>query len=336
MNQSHALLSNQGVGKVFTGLYMVESVVEKTASNGNKYTDLTIRDKSGSRVAKYWGILAGIKRGDFVACLVTVTEYQGQPSFVANDVYKDNPPADLSNYCPTFEIEGTWGCLMNIVDLIKEFEASISEDGKKDNTCSVILDGIFSDQQFVSKFKSAPGSVTPYYGKIGGTLERTYKIASVCYSVSSFYVEKSQLPILLTAAILHRCGGAFGFKMDMAMPEYTESGMLLGISELSMMRVKSVVDSLRSRDSINMNKAMTIMHCIRSSSGSDIKPMCIEAIVLSMASKMDFNVSEARDFIENSVNFNGQTFTALDPTLRRKFFKSEEFFDMIPKDADNF
>ena len=42
----HVFLRNVSVGETFSGLYFLEKVFIKVARTGNKYSDLTLRDKS--------------------------------------------------------------------------------------------------------------------------------------------------------------------------------------------------------------------------------------------------------------------------------------------------
>jgi 23S rRNA maturation-related 3'-5' exoribonuclease YhaM len=324
----HELLSTKVPGNVFAGTYLVESVSEKTTSTGKKFTDLIIRDKSGSRPLKYWGTMIDIKRGDFITTLISVENYQGNASFTSNDAAKEKAPADLSNHVASFDnLDKTLSDFNGFIEKVKSLEGS-------ETTCSKLLSEVFSGP-FFEKFKTVPGSVSPCYGKIGGNLVRTVRIATNAdFLGSSRGFSSREQARLITAALIHRCGGAVAFRFDCGMPEYTEEGMLIGVSTLSAFRFKSAVDSLKGKIDWK-GTGLPIMHSIEASIGSGIKPMTFEAIVLSQSSKADFQLSEAQDFIGNDGNHIEGSFSSFDPTLRRKFYYTEDHRDnSLPNDSE--
>jgi 23S rRNA maturation-related 3'-5' exoribonuclease YhaM len=321
----HELLSTKNPGDSFAGVYLVDSVAEKKTSGGKSFSDINIRDRSGVRSLKYWGVIPNLKRGDFIAALIRVETYQGNPSFSSSECVKDDAPSDLSDYVPTYpDVSGFPARFNAFVDKIKALEGN-------DNTCSIIVEQVFADGYF-EKFKNAPGSVSPFYGRIGGSICRTLRVATACDSLATAYgLERRQHAMLLASALLHRSGGAVAFRFDCGMPEYTDDGMLIGVAGLSILRFKTAIDARKKEIDWN-HTGRLLMHNIQASIGTNIKPMTIEAILLSMAAKTDLQVSEAMDFIETNGAPASGSFTAFDPTLRRRFYVSEDNRDISHDD----
>jgi len=321
----HVFLRNVAVGESFSGVYFLEKVFSKVARNGNKYSDLTLRDKSGSIFARYWGEVTSSSGGDWVNISATVEEYQGNKQIVVQNIAECEAPADLSNHAPTSDTIVTDGeSFRGLMELVKSYD----EEAKCD-TCSAILEDLFKGV-FLSKFEQAPASAFPCYGRVGGLLAYTVRVAEMVNDTSNrFQLSAQEKSIALAAAILHRIGAAYAFEISGCVPQETKKGALVGAMHIGFSKVVNAVNRLtHSRKEAEGDKVVDddvvsrLMHAIVASENEGIMPMTREAIVLHGVVGTIRELSDASDFISNDVNSH-EMFTSYDPITKRRFFKGE-------------
>ena len=319
--QEHSFLAHQGVGDLFSGTYYVESVFIRKTRGGKDFSDMTLRDRSGSRFVKYWGVVDGFQKGDFVFISAGVEDYMGNSSIVAKNVEKSDPPSDLSNYIPVYEKndenEKTFGVVRS---KLKELEAACGDD-----IASRIVDGIFGNNIFLKKLLIATGSNRSHYGRVGGLLANTVRVAKQCMNaVDAYGLTDMEKIVLMASSLLFRIGAIDAYEFQDCVPVATTRGTLLGIENLTMTRISSalkrVVAELAETQKVpNQEMIMQIFHAVSACSCSSVLPMTKEAILLASMYRMDSEMVEAIDFIENDPNVS-ESFTAYDSALRRKYY----------------
>jgi 23S rRNA maturation-related 3'-5' exoribonuclease YhaM len=213
------------VGDQFGGIYYVESVFIKKTAQGKDYTDLLLRDRSGSRNVKFWGTLATLEPGDFVAIIARVEEYQGSPSVIATEMEIAKEPDDLSDYVPTFDDLSQWET--QLATLIQQVVSLESAD--KQETCTLLLGEVFSPAGVLyPKFIESPSSAMPYYGRIGGLLVNTVNVAkNVAALVNQYGFSQMEQALSITSALLYRIGAIDAYAFEHCTPKMTKKGMLL-------------------------------------------------------------------------------------------------------------
>ena len=321
VDKEHSLIAHQNVGDSFSGTYYVESIFIKKTKSGKDYSDLTLRDKSGSRFVKHWGVVEGLQKGDFAFISASVQEYLGNPSIVAKNVEKSDPPSDLLNYIPVYENSDKNAQAFDMIRAkLKEVEEAYG-----DNLAGRIVDEIYGNGVFFQKFVVAPGSDKPHYGREGGLLANTVRVSEQCLNTADAYGLTGQEKIVLIASsLLFRIGAIDAYEFQDCVPVVTSRGRLLGIGNLTMTRVsfalkRVVADLVKAQKNPNQEIVMRILHAISAYSGSSLLPMTKEALVLSSAYRMDSEMVDAIEFIENDQNVS-EEFTAYDSSLRRKYY----------------
>jgi 23S rRNA maturation-related 3'-5' exoribonuclease YhaM len=317
----HALIRHQGVGTAFEGVYYVESVFVKQTVQKKDYSDFMLRDRSGSRNVKFWGVVQGVAKGDFIFIAANVEEYQGNPSVIAKNVEKTDPPGDLSNYIPVYEdSDKNAGRFDQIRAALKELETKTGHQ-----TAGLLVDEVYKNSTFFQKFVVSPGSARPHYGRQGGLLANTVRVAEgALRGAESYRLNDQEKMVLIASALLVRIGAIDAFEFQDCMPVVTKKGLLLGINNLTMTRISSalkrVVGSL-SRESKTPDQEMVvrILHAVSSHDGLCVQPMTREALVLNASFTTDVHVVDAMDFIEADANVT-EEFTAYDPAMRRRYY----------------
>jgi len=305
----HALIKHVKIGDNFSGVYYVELVHIKTARNGNKYTDFTLRDKSGSAFVKYWGVVDDAIKGCFVHISAEGEEYMDKLQIVAQEVADIATPKDLSNYVPKSPT------LADDADVINTYRKS------SNLTCTLILERVFGDADDRAVFAKAPCSILPHYGVEGGLLAHTVKVLRIAERLGILYdLCPDDTSILLTAALLHRVGAVRAFDFVDCAPVETKHGKLLGVEYLSGESVAEAIRKARGSNGFCGETALRILHAVNACTKRYIKPMTLEAILLSEAYYTDLSMVGAMDFMENDQNTD-EEFTAYDPVQKRQYYR---------------
>jgi len=318
----HPFIQHQGIGDAFSGVYFVEQLFVKLTVKQSEYTDMTLRDKSGSRNVKHWARLDGIEKGDWVFISALVGDYQGAPSIVAKNVEKETSPPDLENYVPVYPDAEA---LTSKFDALKEEMVRLAGE-VKDETCVALVEQVYGNSRFFSNFLECPGSDRPHYGCVGGLLANTVRVTDAAFQMSEQYgLTDEENVILLAAGLIHRVGVTDAYEFEDCMPRRTKAGKLLGVNNLTLTRVsealKRVVTASQKENgpTINQEMFMRVLHAMASYDEVAVKSMTKEAMVLSTAHRGDGVMVDAMDFIDTDLN-NGDEFTAFDPLSGRNYY----------------
>jgi len=321
MSNGHELIGQQKIGDSFSGTYYVESVFIKKTVQKKDYSDFVLKDKSGSRSVKFWGVVDGISKGDFVFVAANVEEYHGAPSIVAKNVEKADAPADLSDYTPVCEnAEQNAEKYDTLHDILKELA---TEAG--DETAILIVDEVYENSTFFGKFVSAPGSDKSHYGVVGGLLANTVRLAEKAYEDGKMYgLSPYELMLVISSALLSRIGGIDAYTFVDCSAQETKMGALLGMNNLTMTRVSSALKRVvaklkKDKKRPSQDTVVRLLHAVSSYQGNGVIPMTKEAMALNSAYRLDNEMVHASDFVENDMN-DSEDFTAYDPILRRRFY----------------
>lgn len=319
---SHSLIAHQDIGDTFSGVYYVEQAHIKQTVQKKDYTDMLLRDKSGSRPVKHWGTVKDLDAKCWVFIGATVDDYQGGASIIAKNVEIVAEPEDLSSYIPVYE---------GGEDLADEFDNLRQElssmEGIIDNkTCGSLITQVFDHGSFFDHFVRAPASDGAAYGKRGGLMACVVRMAHSALEMARFYgASEYEQVVILTAAFLCRIGSVDAYAFEDCMPTKTKSGLLLGVPNLTTTRINAALRRVTAEAKTNNTQLdreilMRVLHAVMASSNtSGVKAMTKEAILLQRVVEMDNEVSNVEDFVNSDVN--DDEFTAYDPKLRRRYYR---------------
>ena len=320
--EAHALITHQEVSTTFQGIYYVESAFVKKTVQGKDYTDFTLRDRSGSRSVKYWGVIDGAVKGSWVAIDANVELYLSNPSVIAKRVkLQAEAPLDLSDYIPAYEDSEKNAARFDAI------RAALAECEKRSGgeIAGLMVDEVYKNQSFFAKFVVSPGSGRPHYGRQGGLLANIVRVAEACLNGADRYALNDQeKTVLLASALLCRIGAIEAFEFKDCMPVVTKKGILMGINNLTMSRVMSALrraTQALAKDGKQLDHETfnRVLHAVASHDSTCVKPMTKEAMVLSAAFTTDAQIVDALDFIEQDVN-KTEEFTAYDSNTRRQYY----------------
>tara|TARA_R110000824_G_scaffold380290_1_gene572645 strand:+ start:4442 stop:5413 length:972 start_codon:yes stop_codon:yes gene_type:complete len=319
----HQMIKGLEIGAAFSGVYHIDSIFVKKTTVGDDYTDLMIRDRSGVRNAKYWGVLPDVEMG-FAFVAGQVMEYpQGskKPSIVLSNVEPEEEPEDVSAYVDVVagydEIKARFEKARDEIDSLCK--------GLEDEGCVLLFDEIFSEKTFSNQFHEAPIIGLPAYEKRGGLASKTIQNYDQFMGLSTLFdFSNTEKVIGGVAALIANIGLADCAKFEGCIPVETTKGGLVGNAYLSGFRLASGMQRVAKRakadnKNIDMMILQKVFHAISCMSGGcDIIPKTVEAILLRKVADMDIAVSSAMEFIQ--CDENDDEFTAYDPTNAVKYF----------------
>ena len=317
----HSLIRHQDIGTSFDGVYYVESIFIKQTVQKKDYSDVILRDRSGSRNVKFWGVVQDVAKGDYVYVSAVVEDYLGSPSVIAKNMEKADVPDDMYDYIPIYDdLENS----AERFDVLRK-ELKELEEKTGDKTAGMMVDEVYGNGAFFDKFLVAPGSSKPHYGRQGGLFANVVRVAEASMTMAGSYgLSENEKVVLLASAFLSRIGLIDAFEFKDCMPVITKRGILLGVNNLTMTRVSSAlkrVTSALSKEgkSPDQDVVLRVLHAVSSCDSHSVLPMTKEAMVLSAAFRTDSEMVDATDFISNDTNLS-EEFTAYDPAKGRKYY----------------
>ncbi|RLI44205.1 hypothetical protein DRO61_12425, partial [Candidatus Bathyarchaeota archaeon] len=193
----HEFIKHVNIGDTISGVYYLERVDIKLAKNGNRYSDLILRDKSGSASARFWGVSNDIEKKTFVDISASIEEYLNKPQIVIQRIDPEDAPDDLEDYIPKSDTsEKDAETFDELIDVVE----SLCKDSGN-NTPILIVQEIFGKAIFFNKFITSPSSGRPHYGREGGLLKQTANVTKMAEVIASNYnLNSNEKAILLASA----------------------------------------------------------------------------------------------------------------------------------------
>ena len=273
------------------GFAIVKSVEKKTSSKGDTYLDFTLGDKTGEINGKLWRY-SPAEHG----------EYQ------ANDIIKVRGTISQYNGADQLRIErirtAYSGDNVDINDLVKSAAYSsedmyneliqIAENFSDEELKALVLE-IYGD--YKESLFYWPAAYKLHHAVRGGLLLHTLSIVKLCERICEIYpfVDRE---LLIAGAMLHDIAKIDEFTVsDIGIASsYSIKGNLLGHIAMGAERVQKYAERLN----ISEKTATLVSHMILSHHGvpeygAAVKPMFIEAEILSELDLMDSRIYEMRD-----------------------------------------
>ena len=297
------------------GFAVIKQCEKKMAKNGNAYLDLVLSDKDGEIFAKLWDYNeAAHGKYDtdmFVKIRGVISQYNGHDQLrierIRSVIESDN--VDVSDFVKSADYSGDemYNHLISLVNAFKD------EELKK--IVSYLL------EQNKEKILYFPAAFRLHHAIRSGLLMHTASIVKLCESVCKVYPFVNR-ELLISGAILHDIAKTveFDVKETGIASGYTVEGNLLGHLVMGAMMVRDAAKKLN----IDSEKSMLLQHMILSHHGEPefgaaVRPLFLEAELLSQLDLMDARVYEIMDAV-NGIN-KGEFTNRLWALEDRKFYK---------------
>lgn len=275
-------------------IFLVSSKVLRQARNGTLYIRMELRDRTGAIDAFKWDasddIYADLPDGDFIHAKGMVGRHDGKLQLNLDSVRRFNGKVDPGDFLPR--------CDQDIDQMLSDLRAIIKT--VKNPQLSALLDYFFGDEDFLSRFSTAPAAQRIHHAYIGGLLEHTLSVAKMCVALAPQF-HYADRDLLLTATILHDAGKIDEFSWDKSI-SYSTLGHLVGHIVAGTLMIRDAMDKI---PGFHPLLKMTLMHMILSHHGekeygSPKRPKSIESIILHELEDLDAKINTFRQAIGDS------------------------------------
>lgn len=296
------------------GFCVVKTVEEKVNVKGVPYLDLTLSDSSGEINAKLWDYKASVhgtyEAGECIKVRGTITHYNGTEQFRIERIrpINESDNVDVASFVPSAEYSGEamFSSLMSYVDSLKDAELQ------------TITRAIMEENR--EKLLFWPAAFRLHHAIRGGLLYHTLSIVKLASAVCRLYPAVDR-DLLLAGAILHDVSKIDEFDVSNLgiVKSYSVKGELLGHLVMGAVRIDQKAKELGiSEKTATLLEHMIISHHGDPEFGAAVRPMFLEAEILSQLDTLDATVYE----ITNAVSaVEPQAFSARQWALdNRKLF----------------
>ncbi len=296
------------------GYVLVKNCDKKSAKNGSTYLDLIISDGETDVVAKIWDFREGQSELPSVGTIIRVrgslSLYNNQPQFKIDRYRQINETdnVDIRDFVPSATYKG-----QEMYDAITEITESFSDSELKKLTLAVL-------KEYKEKIMDIPAAFKLHHAVISGLLMHTLSLCRLAQAVSIIYPSIDS-ELLLTGAILHDIAKTEEFSIAPTglVDGYTVRGTLVGHLVGGAMAIAEIGKKENiSQDTLMLIEHMLISHHGIPEYGAAVRPLFLEAEVLSAIDTFDANIFEIADALKNvnAGEFTGRMW-ALDD---RKFY----------------
>lgn len=297
------------------GFAVIKQCDKKMTKNGSYYLDLVLSDKDGEIFAKLWDYNEAshgqYDTDGFVKVRGVISQYNGHDQLkierIRPVIESDN--VDVSDYVKSADYTGEemFAHLLSLVNAFKD------EDLKK------IVSYLLEENK--EKLLYFPAAFRLHHAIRCGLLMHTASIVKLCESVCKVYPFVNR-ELLISGAILHDIAKTveFDVKETGIASGYTVEGNLIGHLVMGAMMVKEAGQKLL----IDKEKSMLLQHMIISHHGEPefgaaVRPLFLEAELLSELDSMDAKVYEIMDAVSGIEK--GEFTNRLWALDDRKFYK---------------
>ncbi len=278
------------------GFCIIKTLEQKTSSKGDSYLDMMLGDKTGEINAKLWRYTPEIHGEYTVNQLVKIrgliSQYNGADQLKIERIRAVNSDdgVQISDYVKTADYSGEqmYEELLNIAENFSDTELkAIVTEILKDNRLALLY---------------WPAAFKLHHAVRGGLLLHTLSIVKLAQKVAEIYpfVDKE---LLISGAILHDIAKLSEFSVaDSGIATgYSAEGNLLGHLAMGAMVINKYAEKL----GVSQKTAMLLEHMILSHHGEPefgacVRPMFIEAELLSELDLMDSRIYEMKEALESS------------------------------------
>lgn len=270
------------------GFWLIKTVDRKTNVKGAPYLDMMLCDKDGEISAKLWDyselVHGTFDAGELIKVRATVTQFNGADQLRIEKIRKVTAAdgVNISDFVPTAEYSGEMmlGAIMNAI-------AAVKDDELKTLTYALV-------KEREKEILTWPAAFKLHHAIRGGLLYHTLSILKLSEGVCMLYpsVDKD---LLTCGIIVHDLCKIDEFDLNPAglVSAYSVRGELLGHLVMGAMKIEQKAIELGiSREKAMLLEHMVISHHGEPDFGAAVRPMFLEAEILSQLDTLDATIYE--------------------------------------------
>lgn len=283
-------------------VYLCKGISHAVTKNGKEYLNVQLMDRTGSVDGKIWDPgdpgIDDFDKYDYVEVNADVNVWNNAKQLNIKRIrVASEGEYDPAEYLPV--------STRNNDEMYKELLSVI--DSIEDKHYNVLLKKFFvEDTELVKKFRTCSAAKTVHHGFVGGLMQHTLGVASVCDFLSKSYPVLNR-DLLVTAALCHDIAKT---KELTPFPEndYSDEGQLLGHIVMGSEMVGAAAKEIEGFPNIKLTQ---LQHCIlahhgKYEFGSPKLPELVEAMALNLADECDSKIEIYTELFEANVEKKGQ------------------------------
>ncbi len=284
----------QLTGGLVEGYCLIKTLEKKTSSRGSTYLDLTLTDKSGEINAKFWdyneSLHSHFASGDIIKIRGTISPYNGIDQLKIDRIrsLNDSDKISAADFVPSADCDPQ-AMLDTLLSIVHGFE---------DAELKKLVLEVYS--RYKNELLYVPAAFKLHHAMRGGLLYHVLSIVRLAEGVCNVYPFADR-ELLISGAMLHDIAKISEFSLNKSglVDDYSVRGNLLGHIPMGAM----LIDNIAKEIGISEETAMLIEHMILSHHGSPeygaaVRPMFLEAELLSELDLMDSRVYEIAHAVE--------------------------------------
>lgn len=280
---------------ILEGYCLIKSLEKKTTAKGLTYLDLVLSDSSGEIVAKFWDYKENLHSHFEANMLIKVrgrmNEYNGDVQFRVERIREctDADGVRIEDFVPSASYTGE-EMLKSILSVVETFE---------DAEIKGLVKNILA--KYEDKLVYWPAAFKLHHAMRGGLLYHTLSIIRLAENACKIYPSLDR-DLLLGGAILHDIAKIDEFEVSSTgmATGYSVEGTLVGHLVKGAMIVRETAKEIgTSEDTAVLLEHMLISHHGIPEYGAAVRPLFVEAEVLSQLDTLDATIYEFNDALEN-------------------------------------
>ncbi|MEG0979327.1 MAG: HD domain-containing protein [Oscillospiraceae bacterium] len=270
------------------GFALIRKCNKKSTAKGVSFLDILLADKSGEINAKLWDYneeTHGVfEVNTIVKVRGTISAFNGDDQLRIERIRKvvDSDQINIDDYVPTAQYNGE--------DMFNQLLSIVSNFN--DNDLKILTAELLNEYR--ERLLYFPAAFRLHHAIRGGLLLHTLSIVRLAQGVCKVYPFVDN-DLLICGAILHDLGKTIEFKVsEIGVADgYTVDGSLIGHIVRGAMAVRSAGEKLSiPEEKIRLVEHMILSHHGEPEFGAAVRPMFLEAELLSELDLMDARVYE--------------------------------------------
>lgn len=262
----------------------IKELAEKKDKNGNGFLDMTVIGSDKKEYpAKVWRFENNgqFENGQVIEIEYTVDNYKGKTQLNITSI-KKGPDEMMKDFVPSSDHDGK-AVFSMLLDKVNHF---------KDDELKAIVSAIML--KYRDKIEVFPAAYRLHHAIVGGLMLHTASIVEMAEKICQIYPNINR-ELLLSGAILHDVAKTFEMATSRTglCSGYTVGGELIGHLVKGAMYIEETAKEL----GINSDKVVLLEHMVLSHHGvpeygSPVRPMFLEAEILSSLDTLDATIFE--------------------------------------------
>lgn len=274
------------------GFVILKKCEEKKTKNGSTYLDIIIGDKDGEMTGKWWDYQGtNIFEAEMVVKIRGVIEqYNGKDQFRVSQMRPTNQDDqfDMSNLVPATEISGE-----QLFAMIRKKVSAFSDQELK----AIVLHIIDDKKELLVKH---PAAFKLHHAMVGGLMYHTMSMVKLAEAIAQIYPNVNK-ELLLSGVILHDVAKTWELETSATglVKGYSDEGELIGHLVKGAMYIADTARELNiTGEKVTLLEHMILSHHGVPEYGAAVRPMFLEAIILSDIDNLDATIFEINSACE--------------------------------------